>query len=231
MKKLPAKKASTLEQNIQKNLDVIREIEDTIPGVLIIHDLRDSTIAYMSPRGLNILGITLKELIEMGQDYYTRFFNPEDVKDYGPKIFGLLERNNDDEIVSFFQQVRATENHDWRWYLSCTKIFMRDDKGKPMLAITNATPVDAQHHIAAKAQRLLEENNFLRKNYHVFDQLTQREKEILRMIAMGLSSIQMARKLHISEMTASTHRRNVKNKLNAQNNYDITRFAQAFDLI
>jgi DNA-binding CsgD family transcriptional regulator len=231
MKKLPAKQVSTLERNIQQKLDVIREIEDTIPGVLIIHDLRDSTVVYMSPRGLNILGVTLKELIEMGQDYHTRFFNPEDAKDYVPKILGLLERNNDDEIVSCFQQVRATENHDWRWYLSCTKIFMWDDIGKPLLTITNATPVDAQHHIAAKAQRLLEENNFLRNNYHVFVQLTKREKEILTMMAMGRSSDKMAKKLNISEATASTHRRNIKRKLKIESNYDIIRFAQAFDLI
>jgi DNA-binding CsgD family transcriptional regulator len=231
MKKLSVKKASTLEQNIQKNLDIIREIEDTIPGVLIIHDLRDSTVVYMSSRGLNTLDVTLKELIEMGQDYHSRFFNPEDAKDYVPKIMGLLERNNDDEFISCFQQVRASPQHDWAWYLTSTKIFFRDNDGKPLLLLSIAIPVDAQHHIAAKAQRLLEENNFLRNNFHVFDQLTQREKEILRMMAMGLSSIQMAKKLHISEMTASTHRRNVKNKLNVQNNYDITRFAQAFDLI
>jgi DNA-binding CsgD family transcriptional regulator len=32
-------------------------------------------------------------------------------------------------------------------------------------------------------------------------------------------------------MTATTHRKNIRNKLDAKNNYDITRFAQAFDLI
>jgi DNA-binding CsgD family transcriptional regulator len=29
----------------------------------------------------------------------------------------------------------------------------------------------------------------------------------------------------------NTHRKNVKSKLNAKTNYDITRFAQAFDLV
>jgi DNA-binding CsgD family transcriptional regulator len=94
-----------------------------------------------------------------------------------------------------------------------------------------ALPVDAQHHMVAKAERLLEENNFLRANYHVFDSLTAREKEILKLMAMGFSSTQMAKKLNISELTANTHRRNIKNKLNVESNYDITRYAQAFDLI
>jgi DNA-binding CsgD family transcriptional regulator len=50
-------------------------------------------------------------------------------------------------------------------------------------------------------------------------------------MALGINSNVIAGKLHISEATANTHRRNVRRKINAQNNYDITRFAQAFDLI
>ncbi|MDQ3551921.1 MAG: helix-turn-helix transcriptional regulator, partial [Bacteroidota bacterium] len=128
-------------------------------------------------------------------------------------------------------QVRRSPKEDWEWYLSATKIFVRDDDGKPVLTITTAAPVDAQHHIAAKAQRLLEENNFLRSNHKIFDQLTKREKEILRLIALGLSSVEIADKLFISEATANTHRKHIKNKLNAKTSYDITKFAQAFDLI
>jgi len=167
----------------------------------------------------------------MGEDYHARFFNMEFFEGYAPKIFGLLERNIDDEVISFFQQVRASEQEDWNWYLSCTKIFMRDEEGKPLYIITNAVPMEAQHHIAAKAERLLNENTFLRKHHHIFNQLTKREKEILKLMAMGLSSSEIAEELHISEMTATTHRKNIRNKLDAKNNYDITRFAQAFDLI
>jgi DNA-binding CsgD family transcriptional regulator len=173
----------------------------------------------------------LEQLKEMGEGYHTYFFNPEDAKDYVPKIFALMEKNNDDESVSFFQQVRRSPQHDWEWYLSATRIFVRDDDGKPLLTITTATPVDSHQHISNKAQRLLEENNFLRHNHKVFDTLTKREREILRLIAMGLSSAEIASKLHLSEATVNTHRKNVKNKLNARSNYDITRFAQAFDLV
>ena len=111
------------------------------------------------------------------------------------------------------------------------KNFMQDEKGRPLLTITTAIPVDAQHHIASKAQRLLDENSFLRKNYQLFDSLTKREKENLRMMAMGYSSNKMAKQLHISETTTSTHRRNIKRKLHVESNYDITRFAQAYGLI
>ena len=50
-------------------------------------------------------------------------------------------------------------------------------------------------------------------------------------MALGHSSSEIAEKLHISEATASTHRRNIRIIIKAETSYDITRFAQAFDLI
>jgi DNA-binding NarL/FixJ family response regulator len=127
--------------------------------------------------------------------------------------------------------VRFSPEQDWVWHLSTTKILLRDRAGKPRLTITLAMAVDTIHPVAAKVDRLLEENNFLRQHHHIFASLTKREKEILRLMALGINSTEIAQKLHISEATASTHRRNIRNKLNAQTPYDITKFAQAFDLI
>jgi len=220
-----------IQKEIDEKIEKIREIENFFPGVVIIHEIKKGTVVYMSQWGRDHLGITNEELQQMGTEYYSRFFNVEEAKDYVPKILGLLERNNDGEFVSHFQQVRASPQHDWGWHLTATRIFVRDENGEPLLTLTTSLPVDAQHHIAAKAQRLLEENNFLRKNYHAFDKLTKREKEILRLMAMDMSSEEMAKKLFISENTANTHRRNIKKKLRINSNYDIIRFAQAFDLI
>jgi DNA-binding CsgD family transcriptional regulator len=220
-----------LQKRMDEKIAEIRAVEKSFAGAIIIIDIKRYTVVYMSQWGRDHLGITLEELHEMGPDYFTRYFNAEDSQDYVPKVIGMLERNNDDEFISHFQQVRRSSHDDWAWYLVGAKVFLRDDAGEPLLTLTIALPVDAQHHIAAKAQRLLEENNFLRNNYHVFDQLTKREREILRMMALGLSSEDMASQLHISETTASTHRRNIKKKLSIESHYDIIRFAQAFDLI
>jgi DNA-binding CsgD family transcriptional regulator len=216
---------------LEEKLNAIRKIEHLLPGVIIIHDLSDSAVLYMSEKGKQTLCVSLEELRSMGTEYHSRYFNPEDQKDYGPKIMGLLEKNMDDELISYFQQVRPGQHSDWKWYLTGSMVFHRDESGRPVYMISLAVPVDAQHHIAAKAQRLLEENNFLRKNHHIFDSLTKREKEILRMIAMGCSSAEIGKKLHISSTTASTHRKNIKKKLQAKNNYELTKYAQAFDLI
>jgi DNA-binding CsgD family transcriptional regulator len=216
---------------VAKKIADVKVVEDDFPGVIIIHNVKDLTVVHMSKWGQDFLGVTLYELQEMGTEYHTRFFNPEDSKDYVPKIIDLLERNNPGEIVSFFQQVRRSPQHDWSWFLGCMKVFLSDEAGIPLLTLTTVIPVDVTHNITTKVQRLLEENNFLRHNHHLFDTLTKREKEILGMMARGHSSGAMAKKMNISEETVQTHRRNINRKLNPKNNYDIIRFAQAFDLI
>ena len=220
-----------LQARIDAKITEISTIENDIPAMIIIHDIRNWHVVYMSERGRDYLGISMEELQALGTDYYSVYFNPEESKEYAPQIFGLLERNNDHEMITLFQQVRKSPRHEWAWFLSGVKIILWDDEGKPVLTLTTATPVDAQHHIAAKAQKLLEENNFLRKNYHVFDKLTRQEREVLKSLALGMSSIEIAEKLNISETTASTHRRNIKAKLKARTIYDLSLFARAFDLI
>lgn len=226
------KKKGSLQKKIEEKISHLKKIADDSPSVIIVHSLKDQSVQYMSPRGLKTLRVTMEELKKMGADYHPRFFNMVFAEIYTPKILGLMERNNNDEIVSFVQQVRASEKEEWTWYLSCTKIFMRDDEGRPISVITHAIPLDPKLYIdSAKAERMLEENNFLRKNHTLFNSLTNREKEILRLMALGNSSARIAKQMHISEKTANTHRRNVKKKLNAKTNYDLVRFAQAFDLI
>jgi DNA-binding CsgD family transcriptional regulator len=222
---------SELQQEIQKKISELKSLEQDIPAVIIIHNISDSTVVHMSQRGLDILGITMEELKKLGTEYHNRFFNPEDAQDYVPKILGLLERNTSGEIVSFFQQVRPSAKHDWIWYSSSAGVFFRDEEGKPLLTITIAMPIDPKHHFTAKVEKVLKENLFLRSNKHIFAALTKREKEILRLMALGHNSFEIGELLHISQTTAATHRRNIRSKLNAQTNYDITRFAQAFDLI
>ena len=55
--------------------------------------------------------------------------------------------------------------------------------------------------------------------------LTQREREVLQLIAEGARSIQIATRLHISEKTISTHRRKIMNKLNIHSIAGLTKFA------
>jgi DNA-binding CsgD family transcriptional regulator len=221
-----------LEKKISKAVAEIAAVADKLPGVVVIHDLRDWAVVWMSSRGLTELGVSLEDITALtAEEYYGRYFNSEDSKDYVPKILGLLERNNDGDICTFFQQVRLKVNADWSWHMASTKILAHDDKGNPLLTITMAFPIDAMHHMAVKAGRLLEENNFLRKNFHLYSELSKRELDVLRLMALGKSAPETAESLFISSNTVETHRKNIRQKLNTTSYFELSQYARAFDLI
>lgn len=58
-----------------------------------------------------------------------------------------------------------------------------------------------------------------------YDTLTNREKEILHLVAEGFTNQEIAERLYISPRTAELHRSNVLNKLSLKNQVDLVRFA------
>jgi len=221
-----------IQNRINDAVAKISAVADELPGAVVLHDLRDWSVVWMSEKGLRQLGVTLEEITRItAEEYYVRYFNPEDAKDYVPRILGLIEENNDDRVCTFFQQVRFSNSSEWNWHMSSVKVYLRDDGDKPLLVITIALPIDSMHHMTVKASRLLEENNFLRKNLCHFSKLTKREREILRLMALGKTSAETATELFISTSTVETHRKNIKQKLDTNSYFEICQYARAFDLI
>ncbi len=222
----------SIEKKIQAAVAEIAKVADKLPGVVIIHDLRDWSMVWMSESGLKLLGVSLEEVTSLSiEEYHARFFNPEDAKDYVPKLAELMERNDPELYCSFFQQVRFSPQEDWNWHMSSVRILAHDDEGKPLLTIIIAYPIDTMHLVASKADRLLEENNFLRRNFHQFTKLSKREREILKFLALGKTAAETAAELFISLHTVETHRKNIRQKLGTSSFFDLTQYARAFDLI
>ena len=58
--------------------------------------------------------------------------------------------------------------------------------------------------------------------------LTRREREILRLLARGKTSQQMAEQLHLSRFTIDTHRKNIHKKLGIKSNLALAREAAKY---
>lgn len=220
-----------LEKCIRRKVDEIASVVSSLPTPVIIHTLPDLSVYYMSPLALELLGRTWEELKGLSkEEYHDTYFNPDDAEHYLPMISSLLESGSD-ESITFFQQVRTAKDRDWEWYMSSIRILLRDTQGRPVLSITVAQRVDPNNPFATKAVRLLEENSFIRKHFHEFAKLGKREVTVLRLVALGKSAPEIAAILHISVATAETHRKNIRAKLRVRNQYEISQYARAFDLI
>lgn len=223
-----------MKTQIEEKIEALAPVAEWMPGVVIIHELHppsDFSTIYMSNRGLEELGVTLEELSEMGKEYHERFFNNEEMTDFMEKLVKLLENKDPNETFTFFQQVKLRDREDWVWHMGSTRIFHQDEMNNPTHLITVVFPVDQMKHIPNKAERLVTESKFFRENFDKFHNLGNRAKEVLRLVALGKSSAEIADELKISIETVNTHRKIIKRKLDISTTYEFTEYAHAYDLI
>ncbi|GGK27054.1 DNA-binding response regulator [Caldalkalibacillus thermarum] len=71
-------------------------------------------------------------------------------------------------------------------------------------------------------------NEFNRKKEGTSEErqpLTHREREVLHLVALGLTNKEIAGKLHLSEYTVKNHLKNIMQKLHLNNRVQLTRYA------
>ena len=64
-----------------------------------------------------------------------------------------------------------------------------------------------------------------------YSTLTRREKEVMCLVAEGLSTIEIAEKLFINRKTVENHRSNILSKLDLHSTVELVRYAAKFGLI
>lgn len=222
-----------MEQSFEEKLELFSACAEHMPGVVVVHELRpdDFCTVFMSSRGLYQLGVTLEELKDMGAKYHDRFFNNEDMEGFMIKLRKMLENRDPNETFTFFQQVKFKDRDEWVWHIGSIRIFHQAPDGTPTHVVTVAFPVDRMKHIENKAERLLKENIFFKKNLNKFLTLGKRAKEVLKLVALGKSSSEIANELNITVDTVNTHRKNIKKKLNISTTFEFSEYARAYDLI
>ncbi|MBN9381043.1 MAG: response regulator transcription factor [Chitinophagaceae bacterium] len=109
------------------------------------------------------------------------------------------------------------------------------ENGASGYVLKNATQEELKEAIDAviKGKVFLSEDvsQTLRKEETPNIVLTRREKEVLELIADGMTNIEIAQKLFISVTTVDTHRKNLLAKLEARNTASLVRIATQLHLI
>lgn len=221
----------TDEERIAQKIAEIAATADQYPAVVIIHHVPTQTVRYLSKWGLELLGATLEELTALGPAFSPTYFNPVESDEYMARVFQLMYEQDVPEVHTFYQQVRTTEREGWSWYLTSMRRLLTDAQGGPLLVMGMAVPLHPDNHFAAKVRRLIDENQFLRQHSGAYARLSARERDVLRLLALGYSAPEIAEALFISAQTAETHRRNIRQKLAASTAFELGQYARAFDLI
>lgn len=221
-----------LENGHAKGHYSLNDIGELVPGAIMVHDMQTLQTTYMNSWGCEALGHSMDEINTMGEDYYKKFFLPEETRWFIPGMLNYFQRKDHSSLYSFFHQVRTGPNLEFSWYYAVCKFLRKDKeltKSKELIMVAN--PVSGMGVMANKVNKLLDENVFVVKKYKFFVLLSKREKEVIRLLAEGKSSSDIADLLFISTHTVQTHRKNINNKLELSSFADLVRFAIAFELV
>ena len=221
------------QELIKHHVSKVKSFAELLPGITMIHNAQNNfqRLEYISKRGLEFLQATQEYLISLGHEYYIKYFNQQDIWKLMEDMQGMLKRRDPNEIYTFYHQARPNEKSEWTWFLNSMKILTFSDDGSPLLTITFAVMLDPNYSVTYKVDKVLDEKFFSIRNKSLYESLSKREKEILKLVAEGFTSEKISVKCNISVETVKTHRKKINQKINAKSLSDVQSFARAFDMI
>jgi DNA-binding NarL/FixJ family response regulator len=194
----------------------LKLILNPLKGLEIIGETGDGKLALeqidqLKP-DLVILDISLPSLtgIELARN----------IRKYHPKIkIVILSRHDNEEYV---QQLLKIGIHAY---------VLKDDAGEDLIRAIEAVKKEERYLSPRITNQLvlnLEQHGKKRKEKEeslVFDLLTNRERQILKLIGEGKSNEEIAKQLWIALRTVKVHRQNIMKKLNIHNVAELVKFA------
>lgn len=208
------------------------------PSLTIIMDMRTSEFVYVSKNSIQLFGFSAEEMMKGGMSLTLSLIHPDDITEYMEVMKVVWE---------FLLALPASQR---KYYKTSAdfRIRNKDDVYKRMLQQNTALQTDSAGNIVLLLMVLSDVSHLKKENTisaaiistkHdgclVWDAsdtqlksqiaFSKREREIIKLLAEGFSSKQVADKLNLSEFTVSTHRRNMLKKTSLTNARALVKFA------
>lgn len=218
----------TLKTHIEK----FTELDEFLPYNSTFHCITNTqTLAFefVSKNSISCLGFKPEELKNKGMEFFWQRMHPEDTKSWLEAMSELMKftlkeiPENERNRMSYTWNYRFKHfNDSYVNIIQNTTPLKFDANSKPVAGLAHYTVVDAQSFFAvnATAKKLNSQKEYetlFFKSYSpkmLLNGITNRERDIVRLLVLGNSSKKIGEKLHISTRTVETHRNNILRKMN-----------------
>lgn len=218
----------SLEDHIQK----IIELDTFLPyssTFFCITNTQELKFEYISKNFNSCLGIDPKIMDTQGMRYFWSRIHPEDVEVWLSALNQLMEFT----LNEIPEEKRQRMNYTWNYrfknsndeyvnIIQNTTPLAFDGDMKPIIGLAHYTVINPniKMQITASAKMLNDKNEYNTVYFNNFSQkllkdgISNRERDVIRLLVLNQSSKQISEKLNISSHTVDTHRRNILKKLN-----------------
>ncbi len=233
---------------VKEYVEKFKELNQFLPPLesfVLITNTSKNSYEFISDNFEKTLGLDRERMMAEGLNYYLSFYHPEDL----PILLKIFEELMVFTMGSLNLEERKKVMYTWRYriknhkgelknmHVQQTPIFF-DDNGRPIIGYSHNTIIgDGKPMPLIASCKILNENKefvtIFQKNYtkESFQYtLTNRETDIVRLIATNNSSKQIANKLNISPQTVDVHRKNILEKLNFKTSNEIIAYCNKYHL-
>lgn len=185
------------------------------------------------------LGLDRNKMAEIGAPYWFSHFHPDDLPIWlkaleDLMIFTMTEIPIEDRpnlSYTWNMRIKNSKGEYFNAFEHQTPTYF-DENGKPIIGIAHHSIVGGgeQRPIIASVKKLNANDEYetiFYKNYSqklLSTSLTNREKDIVRLLALNKTSKEIAEKLFISSHTVNVHRKNILSKLNFNNTKELVKY-------
>ncbi len=208
------------------------------PSLTIISDLRLSKYVYVTKNCEYMLGYTAEEFLQKGMDFGISLIHPEDIDDYNEAIkfvwdflLSLPPVKRKYYKTSADYRLR-TKTGLYKRVLQQNTALQTDKAGNILLMLMVFTDISHVKKESGVSAAIISTEN---EGYLVWDAkdtqlknqvaFSKRERQLIKMLAEGFSTKQIAESLSLSEYTVSTHRRNMLDKTKLPNSRALVSYA------
>lgn len=218
-------------EQLNLHIEKLKEMEQFLPpssSFFVLTDTPQNNYPYVGKNFKTNLGLDGEKMCSEGVPYWLSHHHPEDLPVWMQilqdlMVFTLNEVPEEDrKLLSYTWTFRVkTSNGNYVNLFEHLVPLELDDYGKPVIGLSHLTIIGEGEPLPLKCsvKKLNARNEYetlLTKNYSqllLSDGITNRERDIIRLLALGNNSKQIGEKLFISPHTVDTHRRNILKKL------------------
>ena len=218
----------SLENHIKK----VIELDEFLPyssTFFCITNTQTLSFEYISKNMKSCLGLDKTLLKQKGMRYFWSRMHPDDVEGWLAALNELMNYTVNE--ISIEQRTRMNYTWNYRFknskdqyvnVIQNTTPIEFDMENKPIIGMAHYTVLNSniKMDVCASAKWLNDNNEYETRYFNNFSQklltngVSNRERDIIRLLVLNYSSKEIAEKLHISSNTVDTHRRNILKKLN-----------------
>ena len=215
-----------IDRLLQREGADLNELVNEFPGIFHTNYRSDMTIDNMNKGGEEYLQLGKDEINEMGFEFFMKYAHPYTREVIGPRFQKFYDEADDEKVKADYQLILNPKTNKFDTFFTVSKPFKEQN-----LLLTSSNPIHSLGFVSSKINRIVGEELYVRKNFHKHQRLTERELEVLTLIATGKTNKEISDQLFITEGTVKLHRKSIKKKTECRNTVELVKFAQAFDLV